>query len=65
MPIYKYRFCDGKTVDIEVGDKEYALLKEMDKREQADGRRHKRQCVSLDMADDEIGDAVCSGRGQV
>jgi len=53
MPKYKYRFCDGVEKEIEVSDMEYALLKQMDARETADDRKHKRRCAPLDAHNDD------------
>ena len=47
MPIYKYRFCDGTVSNVEVSDKEFALLTDMDRRENANNRRHRRHGAPL------------------
>ena len=47
MPKYKYRFCDGSVIEVEVTDEQYALLKAMDKQERNNNRRHKRRTVPL------------------
>ena len=47
MPKYTYRFCDGTTSEVEVSDKQYALLKEMDAEERKSNSRYVQHNVPL------------------
>ncbi len=43
MPKYIYKFCDGTVSEVEVSDEHYTLLKELDKQERENNRRHRRK----------------------
>ena len=47
MPIYKYKFCDGTESNVEVSKAEYSLLKDFDKSERENNRRHRRRSIPL------------------
>ncbi len=48
MPKYRYKFCDGSVSEIEVSDKQCALLIAMDKQEKRNDRCQGRRNVPLD-----------------